>query len=85
MSTLSPLRWHGSIAQIGEALRGARSVRSVDDMHLGDGLHVLANCNPAPSLFGRVERSCGSFSQWWKQVTRNAPPDTRAAKAMKAD
>ena len=85
MSTLSPLRWHGSMAQIGEALRAARSVRSVDDLHLGDGLHALANCDPAPSLFARVDRPCGSFSQWWKQVTRGAPPDLKATKATKAD
>ena len=81
MGTLAPLRWHGSIAKIGAALRGARSVRSVSDMHLEDGLHGLATCDPAPSLFARVERPCNSFSQWWKQVTRSALADTKATKA----
>ncbi len=81
MNKLSPLRWHGSIAQIGEALRSARSVRSVADLHLRDGLPVLATCDPAPSFFACVERPCGSFSQWWKQVTRGAPSITTAKKA----
>ena len=81
MSALSPLRWQGSIAQICEALRAARSVRSVSDMHLGDSLHALAACEPAPSLFAHVEHPCRSFSQWWKQVTRTEASETKATKA----
>lgn len=81
MRALSPLRWHGSVAQLGEALRSARSVRSVSDMHLGDELPALATCELAPSVFARVERPCDSFSQWWKQVTRIAATDTKATKA----
>ena len=81
LSALSSTSWHGSLAQIGTALQGARSVRSIDDMHLGAGLRALAACDAAPSLFALVERPCGSFSQWWKQVTRSASSDTKATKA----
>ncbi len=72
MNALATACWHGSVATLAEALRGARSVSSVDDPHLGDALRQLAVCRPAPFLFAAVDRPCASFSRWWSRATSDA-------------
>jgi deoxyribodipyrimidine photo-lyase len=69
MNALASACWHGSMATLAEALRGARSVASVDDPHLGDALRTLAVCRPAPRLFAAVDQPCASFSRWWSRAT----------------
>jgi deoxyribodipyrimidine photo-lyase len=70
MAALAPVQWQGSAGQFAVALRGARSVRSVDEPHLARWLPGLAECRAAPGLFPAVDRRCDSFSQWWHRVTR---------------
>ena len=62
--------WHGSAAEIGAALAGARSVRCVAEPHLAPWLAQWARCEPAPALFPEVEQRCDSFSRWWTRSTR---------------
>jgi deoxyribodipyrimidine photo-lyase len=70
MAELASCRWHGNAAAVGQALRGARSVRSVSEPHLMPWLATWADCVPAPMLFKPVDRPCSSFSQWWSRVSR---------------
>jgi deoxyribodipyrimidine photo-lyase len=70
MAELADERWHGDAAAIAGALKGARSVRSVDEPHLAPWLAKWAACEAAPALFARVDRRCDSFSQWWTRVSR---------------
>ena len=70
MAEITPTRWHGDAAAIAAALRGARSVRCVEDPHLTPWLARWAQCQPAPALFPAVEQRCDSFSQWWTRATR---------------
>jgi deoxyribodipyrimidine photo-lyase len=70
MAELATERWHGDAAVIGAALKGARSVRSIDEPHLAPWLTKWAACEAAPALFARVDRRCDSFTQWWTRVTR---------------
>ena len=82
MAELATERWHGDAAAIGDALKGARSVRSIDEPHLAPWLTKWAECEAAPALFARVDRRCDSFSQWWTRVSRglNSAADLRAIK-----
>ena len=68
MAEMAALRWQGDAAAIAAALRGARSVGSIDEPHLGPLLRGLARCEPAPALFPAVDRRCDAFSQWWKRA-----------------
>ena len=70
MAELATERWHGDAAAIGAALKGARSVRSIDEPHLAPWLAKWAACESAPALFPPVDRRCDSFSQWWTRVSR---------------
>lgn len=70
MAELATERWHGEAAAIGAALKGARSVRSIDEPHLAPWLAKWAQCDAASALFARVDRRCDSFSQWWTRVSR---------------
>jgi deoxyribodipyrimidine photo-lyase len=70
MAELTSVRWLADAATIGAALSGARSVRSIDELHLKPWLSHLADCHPAPALFAEVDRCCNSFSKWWTQVSR---------------
>jgi deoxyribodipyrimidine photo-lyase len=70
MAELSSVHWLADAATIGAALSGARSVRSIDELHLKPWLSRLADCQPAPALFVEVNRCCNSFSKWWTQVSR---------------
>ena len=70
MAELATARWHGDAAAIGAALKGARSVRSIDEPHLAPWLATWAACDAAPALFPRVDRRCESFSAWWTCATR---------------
>lgn len=70
MAELSHERWHGHAADIQAALKSARSVRSVDELHLAPWLGSWADCAAAPALFPPVQRRCDSFSQWWTRASR---------------
>jgi len=70
MAELAAQRWHGDACAIGDALKGARSVRSIDEPHLAPWLAAWAVCEAAPALFARVDRPCDSFSPWWKRASR---------------
>ncbi len=82
MGELAALCWHDSAASIDTALRGARSVRCVDDAHLDARLRAPCRQSPPRRLFAEIERPCTSFSQWWKlasTTTRTTPPATTKA------
>lgn len=70
LASLATQRWHADAAAIGDALRGARSVRSTDEPHLAPWLGRWAVCAAEPALFADVTRRCDSFSQWWKHAAR---------------
>jgi deoxyribodipyrimidine photo-lyase len=70
MAELANEIWHGDAAAIGNALAGARSVRSIDEPHLAPWLARWAECTAAPTLFPPVDRRCDSFSQWWARASR---------------
>ena len=69
MAALSPHCWHDSAAAICNALRGARSVHSVDDPHLDAAIRPLTANSPPRHLFAEIERPCSSFSKWWKHAS----------------
>jgi deoxyribodipyrimidine photo-lyase len=69
MAELAAERWHGDAASIGAALKGARSVRSIDEPHLAQWLARWAECAATPALFAPVDRRCDSFSQWWARTS----------------
>jgi deoxyribodipyrimidine photo-lyase len=70
MAQLAGVCWHGDSAGVGAALKGARSVSSIDEPHLAPWLAGWAACDAAPLLFPPVHRRCDSFSQWWTRATR---------------
>ena len=70
MAEITPLRWFGSAADIGAALAGARSVRSIDEPHLHPWLAQWADCETPTELFPQIDRRCDSFSQWWTRASR---------------
>jgi deoxyribodipyrimidine photo-lyase len=70
MAELATEIWHGDTAAIGNALQGARSVRSIDEPHLAPWPARWAECTAAPALFPPVDRRCDSFSQWWARASR---------------
>jgi deoxyribodipyrimidine photo-lyase len=70
MSELAAERWHGDAAAIGAALKGARSVRSIEEPHLSPRLARWAECAAPSMLFPAVDRRCDSFSQWWARASR---------------
>ena len=70
MTELTSQRWYGDAGAIGAALKGARSVRSIDEPHLAPWLSRWAECGAAPALFPSVDRRCDSFSQWWNRASR---------------
>ena len=69
MAALSPHCWHDSAAAICNALRGARSVHSVDDPHLDAAIRPLTANSQPRHLFAEIERPCSSFSKWWKHAS----------------
>jgi len=87
MSALAAQRWYGDAAAIEAALRGARSVRSVDEPHLAPWLARWAECKPASALFPPVDRQCDSFSKWWSLTSRglNSATDLLAVKEAPAN
>jgi len=70
MSTLATVHWHGSHAQLAQALVAARSVQTIADEHIGKRLPPSVNQRPPHRLFAEVNRPCASFSTWWNRVTR---------------
>jgi len=69
MADLAAVRWLGDAAAIGAALKDARSVRSIDELHLAPWLASFAECGAAPTLFPALDRRCDSFSQWWNRAS----------------
>jgi deoxyribodipyrimidine photo-lyase len=70
MADLAAACWYGDAACLGDALKGARKVRSIDEPHLAPWLARWAECGAAPTLFPTVDRRCDSFSQWWARAAR---------------
>ncbi len=70
MAEITAQRWFGSAAEIGTALAGARSVRSIDEPHLSPWLRLWADCEAPTELFPQIDRRCDSFSQWWTRALR---------------
>ena len=83
MAALAPLRWHGDAAAIGAALRGARSVRSIDEPHLSTwcraagvaGHARLVNdapgIGPCHPVFGALhDFSCPHHRRQWRHRSR---------------
>jgi deoxyribodipyrimidine photo-lyase len=68
MAELTVERWHGDAASVEAALSTARSVRSIDDLHLRPWLARWAESVSPPELFPVVDRRCDSFSQWWSRA-----------------
>jgi deoxyribodipyrimidine photo-lyase len=86
MAELASVRWHADAAAVGAALKGARSVRSIDEPHLAPWLSRWAVCEAAPALFPPVDRRCDSFSSWWAQASRglNSAEDLLAVNEVPA-
>ena len=84
MAELAANCWQGDAAEIGAALKSARSVRSVEEPHLAPWLAQWAKCDPAAALFPDVDRRCDSFSQWWNRASRGhqSAADLLAATAV---
>jgi len=70
MGELGALRWHADAQQLGQALRGARRVRTVAEPHLAAWLSDWAECLAPADLFPEVAKRCDSFMQWWKVVSQ---------------
>ncbi|MDH4051448.1 MAG: hypothetical protein OEU93_07690 [Rubrivivax sp.] len=70
MAELAAECWYGDAAAVGAGLQGARSVRSIDELHLAPWLARWAECEAAPALFPPVDRQCDAFSPWWARVSR---------------
>jgi deoxyribodipyrimidine photo-lyase len=70
MAELAAACWHGDAADVGAALAGARSVRSIAEPHLAPWLPQWADCMVPPPLFTPVTMRCDSFSQWWTRTSR---------------
>jgi deoxyribodipyrimidine photo-lyase len=83
LQELTPHRWIASVHDWPLALQGARSVQSVDNLHLPRRLESLATLRPAAALFPEVERPCTSFSQWWTRVSRT--PSSALLAALQLD
>ena len=69
MAALCTVLWHADGATLHAALSGAGSVQGIDDPHLG-GWAGRQWLSPPARLFASPARRCGSFSQFWTQVTR---------------
>lgn len=77
----TPHVWWGSVQQIAQGLRGARSVRWQPDPHINPALdqlqvllqaaqgHQVALPQPQPCLFEPVAPYCQSFTQWWRKTS----------------
>ncbi len=70
MREVTAQRWLIDAPGLATALRGAARVRAVADPHITRWLEPLAQLDPEPVLFPRVDRRCQSFSQWWTRATR---------------
>jgi deoxyribodipyrimidine photo-lyase len=78
----TPQLWWGNVAQVAQALQGARSLGWQTEAHADSALNSLqtqlqAGQGPAqplvsryaqPPLFDPVEPYCESFAKWWRQT-----------------
>ncbi len=76
----TPQLWWGNVAQISQALQGARSISWQTEAHADaalENLQALLEAEPAhpratphaePVLFEPVEPYCASFSKWWRSA-----------------
>lgn len=67
---LTSIRWFADANAIASALRGARSVRSVANPHVGSALDGIVTFDREPKLFADVDKPCTSFAKWWTLSTR---------------
>jgi deoxyribodipyrimidine photo-lyase len=74
MTELTLERWYGDAASVDTALSAARSVRSIDDLHLQPWLARWVESVSTPALFPMVDRRCDSFSQWWSRAKHGLRP-----------
>jgi deoxyribodipyrimidine photo-lyase len=84
LQSRTPLLWWGPVAQLAQALQGARSVGWQSEAHADTALQSLqallqagmqppvVTAHTEPPLFEDVASYCDSFSQWWRK-TRIAP------------
>lgn len=70
MQAITSCCWAADRCSFMAALSQARSVRTYGDPHADPWLDKFAVCIPSTPLFTEVDTPCGSFSQWWTQVTR---------------
>lgn len=70
MADVTSERWWLDVDTLAAVLKGAASVRSVQDPHVSHWLAPVAKLDEAPLLFAPVHRTCTSFSQWWTRTTR---------------
>lgn len=70
MREVAAKRWFIDVPGLEVALKGAARVHAVANPHITRWLKPLAELDPEPALFPRVEQRCQSFSQWWTRATR---------------
>lgn len=70
MSALTCVQWYGTTQQLDQALAGARSVRTMDSLHIAALLPPRVRKDAVPNLFPHVDGVCDSFSAWWNRTTR---------------
>jgi deoxyribodipyrimidine photo-lyase len=67
MAALTPLRWIGEADSLCAALRSARSVQGIGNLHLGEAFADF-DLQPMPRAFADPPRRCRSFSTFWAKV-----------------
>lgn len=69
MTDLAAVQWRADRAALAEALAAARSVQTVDELHVRELLPAGVKTRPARRLFAPVDAPCRSFSAWWRCST----------------
>lgn len=84
MSAVATLLWHGTLEQLTQALRTARSVQTQAEAHVDAELPTCVKSRPPLRLFAEVDGPCASFSSWWKLSTRglSSPSDLPGVRAL---
>jgi deoxyribodipyrimidine photo-lyase len=70
MTELCSWRWLADAQSLGQALQGARRVRTVADPHVSPWLSKWAECLEPAGLFPEVHQRRDSFMQWWKVASQ---------------
>jgi deoxyribodipyrimidine photo-lyase len=72
LAALTHLRWWAEAPQLLQALRSARSVQGVHNLHLAPEFSALG-LQPMPRAFVDPTRRCQSFSAFWSQQSDAQP------------